>query len=198
MRMCKQLCLGLAILLLVAGCAPRQPLQTDEKADQARLLATGVSVSKISISHVLRGVQSASAGDAKSAMVQALKAGGEKIVATGLSDDIYAHLEAAMEQDLRRYLLESGRWSDGEGVELRVEITHLRIRRTAAQLLLSYVAGNDELGADVILLRGGEVFAFGSVSTKLQSGGMYGSLTLDKRLDYLAQQIARKLVRSRL
>ena len=103
-----------------------------------------------------------------------------------------------MKSETRSYLIKSGRLTDGGGVELHLQIIHLRLRRTAAQLLLSFVAGSDELSAFVTLARNGEAFASGTVATKLESGGIYGTLSLNRRLDSLAQQIARKLVRSRL
>jgi len=188
----------LIILLLLPGCGPRQGPQSDESSKPLHLLANTDVVSEITVSHIPRSIESGQEGNEQSLLVQAIQAGGEKIVVSVLSDDIYAHLEAAVESETRRYLLESGRMSDGDGIELHVEITHLRLRRTVAQLLLSFVAGNDELSVTVTLARNGDVFASDSLSTRLQSGGMYGTLSMNKRLDFLAQQIARKLVKSRL
>jgi len=200
---CKQDAMKLApplliILLLLSGCGPRQAVQSDEMPKPQRLLAAGEFVSKITVSHSPRSMEPESGSNEHSVVVQAIQAGGEKIVTSGLSDGIYTHLEAAVESETRRYLHEGGRLTDGDGVEMHVEITHLRLRRTAAQLLLSFVAGNDELSATVTLARNGEVFASDSVSTRLESGGMYGTLSLNKRLDFLAQQIARKLVKHHL
>lgn len=195
--MCKRLCHGLLILLLVTGCAPRQGLPTDEAAEKPRMMTAGQAVSAITISHV---PERAEAGDGKGPLlVHALRQGGERVMTSSLSDDVYAHLEAAVQRDARRFLVEDGRWSEGDGVEIHLEIIHLRLRNTASQLFLpAFVAGSDDIMVQVTLSRDGEAFVSGSVSTKLETGGIYGTLTLNKRLDFLAQQLARKIVRTRL
>jgi len=198
MKLTFPLCHFLIILLLVSGCVPRQAAQIDGMANYPRLLAATDFVSKISVSHAPQGMELA--GGNRSVVVQAIHEGSEKILTSSPSEAVYSHVEAALVEETRSRLLESGRWKEnaGNGVELHLEITHLRLRRSAAQLLLYYVAGNDELSVRVTLARGGKAFASSKVATRLESGGMYGTISLNRRLDFLSQQLARKLVRSRL
>ena len=188
----------LILLLLVSGCAPRQAVQNNALSNKPRLLAASDFVSKITVIHAPQKFRPEQQGEPASQWVDAIHEGGEKIVALPLSERVYTHAETGVQRETKKQLLKTGRWKDGGGVELHLRITHLRLRRTAAQLLLYLVAGHDEMGARVSLIKDGKVFASDTVSTRMASGGVYGTFTLSKRVNMLSQQLARKLVRSRL
>lgn len=200
----------LAILLLLSGCAAQQAVQSDPLSNKVHLLAANDFVSKIIVSHtpvekepekpLEKPLQKASGpnGTAAPELANAIHEGGEMVFTSSLSEKVYAHAEAGVLRETRRQLRQTGRWKGDGGVEMHLKITHLRLRRTAAQLLLYLVAGNDEMRANVTLSRHGKVIASDTVSTRLGSGGVYGTFTLSKRVNMLAQQLARKLVRARL
>lgn len=164
------------LLLLVAlfsGCVPNQGLDHKTELERAHLLAVSERISEVS---------------------PILIKGSDK----RLSKRVFARVGARLKSATEKQLHQTGRWKEGGDLVLHLEIKQIRMRKTAAVLLLYLVSGKDEMTVNVWVTKAGEVIASEQLTTSFEGGGLYGTLPLGKRLDMLSDQIARKLVRMRL
>jgi len=161
------------LMALLSGCVPNQGLHYKTKLDRPHLLAVSCCISEV------RPI---------------LMKGHDK----KLSKKVFARVSTRLKSATEKQLHQAGRWKEGGDIVLHLEIKQIRMRKTAAVLLLYLVSGKDEMIVNVWITKAGEVIASDRLTTRFEGGGLYGTFPLGKRLDMLSDQIARKLVRVRL
>lgn len=112
-----------------------------------------------------------------------------------IKSKVFAHLSKHLKQEVEKQLQKERRWSNTESVTLFIRINSIRLRKNFAVLLLSPLAGNDEVKIKVWITKNGKVTGSDILSSRLESGGSYSTLTNQRRLELLADQLARKLVK---
>jgi len=114
----------------------------------------------------------------------------------GLKGKVFDFVGKRLKRESERQLRKHKRWSDAEALVLHLEIKHIRLRKNAAVLLIWQVAGVDEMGIRLWFTRRGEVVASAAVNTVYDAaGGIYGTNSNQRRLEMLADQAVRKMVK---
>ena len=159
------------LMVLFSGCVPNQGVHHKAKLDRPHLLAVSDAVSEVR-PILMKGYSKR------------------------LSKKVFSRVSRRLKSATEKQLHQTGRWREGGDIALHLEIEQIRLRKTAAVLLLYLVSGKDEMTVNVWITKAGEVIASDRLTTRFEGGGLYGTLPLGKRLDMLSDQIARKLVRT--